>query len=87
VYDQELLNSSYSFKVRNYYLEPGLKYERIIYKYISAGLKAGYFIQSGKSDLKTDKNEMIYIGWHPLNAEWTGFRLGLSVLFYFPEKY
>jgi hypothetical protein len=81
VYDQELLNSSYTFKVRNYYIQPGLQYERTIYKFISAECKAGYFIQTGKSDLKTDKDEMIFMGWHPLNAEWSGFRLGLSVLF------
>ena len=85
VYDQKYINSSYSFKVRNYYIEPGLRFQRTIYNNIIAELTAGYFIQSGKRDLQTDKNEMIFVGGHALNAEWTGFRCGLSVLFFIPE--
>lgn len=85
VNDEKLLNSSYSFKVRNYYLEPGLKFEHTIYRFISAEFVAGYFVQFGKSDLTTDKNEMIIVGGHALNVEWTGFRCGLSVMFFITE--
>ena len=85
VFDEKLLNSSYSFKVKNYYLEPGLKFEQPIYSFIRAELIAGYFIQFGKRDLATDENEMILDGSHAINAEWTGFRCGLSVLFFIPE--
>jgi hypothetical protein len=85
VYDQKYISSSYSFKVRNYYLEPGLKFRHTIFYNISAELTAGYFIQSGKRDLRTDKNEMILVGSHALNAEWTGFRCGLAVMFFIPD--
>jgi len=84
VYDEELLNSSYSFKVRNYYIEPGLKFGYTIYRFISAEITAGYFIQFGKRELKTDENEMILEDNHAIHSDWTGLRCGLSIIFFIP---
>jgi hypothetical protein len=85
VNEEELFNSSYSFKVRNYYIEPGLKFEHKIYRFISAELTAGYFIQFGKNELETDENEMILEDNHAINSDWTGFRCGLTIVFLIPD--
>jgi hypothetical protein len=42
-------------------------------------------VQFGKKYLNTDENEMIPDGSQAINAECTGSRCGLSVIFFIPE--
>jgi hypothetical protein len=77
---QELINSSYNFKSENYFIEPGLKVDYNIYRFIFIELNTSYSTQFGKNIFKTNAGEIIDYGKGPLHPDWNGFRFGLSLL-------
>lgn len=84
--NENLTNSSYAFKSRNYYIEPGLKLEYQLSKLMNIGLDAGYFAQFGKNDFVSDKNEVLNNRNETIGPDWSGLRVGLSLSVSLPHK-
>jgi hypothetical protein len=80
VNNQNLSNSSYSFKSQNYCVEPGIKFRRGIYKFISLELNTSYFFQFGKKVFESDKGEILNDGKSAIGPDWSGLRFGISIL-------
>lgn len=86
VVNENLTNSSYAFKSRNYYIEPGLKLEYQLSQLMNIGLNAGYFAQFGKNDFESDKNEVLNNRNETIGPDWSGLRVGLSLSVSLPHK-
>ncbi len=86
VSNQDITNSSYSFQSQNYYVEPGVKFRRSIYKSISLELNASYFFQFGNSVFESDKGEILNDGKRAIGPDWSGLRFGMSILLTRPLK-
>jgi hypothetical protein len=82
----EILNTSYTFKSLNYFAEPGIKLAYDLNRNISFELSAGYLVQFGRSDFKTDRDEIFNFNHHEIGPGWSGFRFGLGILYQFPGK-
>lgn len=86
VLDENLTNTSYAFKSRNYYIEPGLKLEYQFSQLINIGLNGGYFAQFGKNDFASDKKEVLTNRNNTVCPDWSGLRVGLSLSVSLPHK-
>jgi hypothetical protein len=72
--DNILTNDDYNFKSRNYYFQPGCK-ASYSWKSISFEINNGYLIQFG---------DRVFFG--KVKPNWDGFRIGISVLYYFKKR-
>lgn len=84
--DQQILNKSYSYKVQNYFFEPGFKIDYQLYEFFSIGLTGNYLSQFGNNVFESDDNGNLYHGENILGPDWSGLRIGLSIMFSVPTK-
>lgn len=86
VNNEEITNSSYAYKSKNYYVEPGFKVGYQIYRFINLELNTSYFFQFGKNVFKSDNNDILNDGEKTIGPDWSGLRIGFSVLIKTPFK-
>jgi hypothetical protein len=84
--DQNITNSSYSLKSKNYYIEPGIKFRYDLYKSISLDLNASYFFQFGKEVFESDKGALVNDENKAIGPDWSGLRFGIAILLKRPLK-
>lgn len=83
----KVFEESILFKSKDFFWEPGIKFEFPLSLFILEA-HAGHFLQAkGKGFYKTDKGERVYLknSGDEVHPEWNGFRIGLSALFNFTK--
>lgn len=90
VSDSTLSNSQASLKSLNYSFEPGVNYTFSVLKQLSLGANLGYLVPFGKQAfyMGSDKNNTLYDAkkQEPVQPEWNGIRLGISVCYTLNHK-
>jgi len=83
--DTVLTDASTKFKALNYYFEPGIKATYSLSPELSLAVNAGYFVQFGDKGFYEESNKenrlMDPINQKPVNSDWNGFRLEISVYY------
>ncbi len=80
---ESVLNLTEVFRSKNYVVEPGLKATYEINQFMRASVCTGYAIQFGKEPLKSDDDAILVYYNYSVNyvkPDWSGFRLGISLI-------